>query len=137
MEISCQHIAANCNPMPNALEFLDNNTIAYCFRNQVGLYLLDQNKVILNLNYRQAEINRANCLTCINENTIIVGYDSGHLIVYTKKDENNWNTSQVLKQNSAISLIHHDGDTTITNNILAEVIFYNFNLNAKEGEIFL
>lgn len=62
--ISCVHISANCNPMSQSLAFLNSNTVAFCFRDQVGLYQMDRNKIIYNLNYREGEINRANCLTC-------------------------------------------------------------------------
>lgn len=82
--ISCEHISANCNPMPNALKFVDANTIAFCFRNQVGLYSVSMNKITCNLNFRQVDINRANCLACPDDSTIIVGYDSGHLAVFEK-----------------------------------------------------
>lgn len=39
--LSCEYIGANCNPMHNALVFVDKNTIGFCFRDQVGLYRLD------------------------------------------------------------------------------------------------
>lgn len=80
--ISCKYIGANCNPMPNTLVFLDQKTICFCFRDQVGIYNLEENRITLNLNYRSAEINRANCLNRLDEHNIIVGYDSGHLIIF-------------------------------------------------------
>ena len=124
--ISCEHISANCNPMPNALRFLDQNTIAFCFRDQVGLYEIDINKITCNLNFRQAEINRANCLTCPDQSTIIVGYDSGHLIVYKKLGLQEWAVGQVTKQNGAICMVYEAGDTIITNNVNALVVFYKY-----------
>lgn len=53
MKYQCEHISANCNPMPSTLIFLNNSTIAFCFRNQVGIYDLDENKILCNLNYRK------------------------------------------------------------------------------------
>lgn len=52
MQIECQHIAANCNPMPHTLAFLDSTTIAYCFSNQVALYDVPGNRILGNLNHR-------------------------------------------------------------------------------------
>jgi len=49
MKIECQHIAANCNPMPNVLEFVTPDIIAYCFKNQVGVYSIKANNVYMNL----------------------------------------------------------------------------------------
>jgi hypothetical protein len=49
MKIECQHIAANCNPMPNVLEFLTADVIVYCFKNQVGIYSIKTNNVYMNL----------------------------------------------------------------------------------------
>lgn len=40
MDLVCQHIGANCNPMPNTLQFLDDQHIVFCFSNQVALYSL-------------------------------------------------------------------------------------------------
>lgn len=50
--LKLQHISSNCNPMPNSLTFLDDNTIAYCFRDQVGLYNMNTNNVYQNLNMK-------------------------------------------------------------------------------------
>ena len=50
MDIECLHIGANCNPMPNTLEFLDDDHIVFCFSNQVALYSVPRNTIILNLN---------------------------------------------------------------------------------------
>lgn len=48
----CLHISANANPMPNSLQFLNDNTIAYLARNQVMLYDIPTSKVTQNLNIR-------------------------------------------------------------------------------------
>ncbi len=40
MKINCEHIAANCNPMSQAFDFLENDIIVFCFKNQLGLYSL-------------------------------------------------------------------------------------------------
>jgi hypothetical protein len=70
MKIECQHIAANCNPMPNVLEFLTPDVIVYCFKNQVGIYSIKTNNVYMNLHCgtffinkdRLINPNRANCV---------------------------------------------------------------------------
>ncbi len=71
--------------MPNTLTFLNTNTILFCFRDQVGVYEPDSNKILYNLNYRETDINRANCICVLKENIFIVGYDSGHLIIFIKR----------------------------------------------------
>lgn len=62
MKVSCEHIAANCNPMPNSIEFLNDRTLVFCFKNQVGVYSLETNSILMNINHREIDLNRANCL---------------------------------------------------------------------------
>ena len=60
----------------------------------------------MNLNFREATINRANCICSPNSNSIIVGYDSGHLIVF-RRDGENWKNGAVIKQEAAIGMIFY------------------------------
>ena len=53
---------------------------------------------------------------------MVGGYDSGHLVVYGKKD-GEWNARQIIKQKDSIMSIHQNEDYLITNNNNAEVIF--------------
>lgn len=117
--LTCEHISANANPMPNSLAILDANTIAFCFRDQVGLYQVDRNRILLNLNYREVEINRANCLCCPGNGTIVVGYDSGHVVVFRGNGEGEWAIGQVLRQDGAVCMVFCEGDTIVTNNVNA------------------
>lgn len=41
MKLECESIASNCNPMPYGFDFLTDRIIAYCYKNQIGLYDLD------------------------------------------------------------------------------------------------
>jgi hypothetical protein len=45
MPILCRHIAANCNPQPHVLAFLDPHTLLFAFSNQLGLYHIPSNRI--------------------------------------------------------------------------------------------
>lgn len=87
LSTKCVHIGANVNHIPHCLQFLDDDIIVYLARNQVNLYSMASMKVLMNLNTRSANlnINRGNCLHCIEQKYIIVGYDSGHIVIFSKK----------------------------------------------------
>ena len=63
---------------------------------------------------------------------IVGGYDSGHLVVYEKK-EGEWILKQMVKQSNSILSIHQKGDYLLTNNNNAEIIFYR--VSSKKEEI--
>jgi hypothetical protein len=46
MNITCVHVAANCNPKTNVLAFIDPHLIAYAFADQIGIYSLSQNYMV-------------------------------------------------------------------------------------------
>ena len=78
---------------------------------------------------REFDADRTNCIKCFvvdDEDYIVGGYDSGHLVVYEKKNEE-WKLKQIIKQNNAIISIHQNEDYLVTNNNNAEVIFYRIN----------
>jgi hypothetical protein len=121
MKLTCQHIAANCNPMPSALDFLTNSLIAYCYKNQVGIYDLDQKIVFRNIHpKKQPYPNRANTIKTFQstqKHYIIVGYDSGDLVVYGSTDMLEWTEDQWIKQkNSILSLSLHNDFLAVNNN---------------------
>lgn len=49
MKVVCRHIAANCNPKPNEIRFLDKDTIVFSFSSNVALYSLSQNQILLTI----------------------------------------------------------------------------------------
>lgn len=127
MEIICEHIAANCNPMAQTLEFIDGHSIAYCFKNQVGIYDIKSNNVVMNINNRSINPNRANCLKIINSGEkvlLIVGYDSGHCCIFEQKGEVEWSLIETIQQDNAIMFFHSCNDYLITGNANSEINVY-------------
>lgn len=49
MQVKCKHISANCNPMPNVVDFLDKDTLVFGFSNNLALYSLSQNRILLTI----------------------------------------------------------------------------------------
>ncbi len=78
--------------MPEAFDFVNDEVISYCYKNQIGLYNLNSKYVYRNIHpSKQPYPNRANCVKTFTKNNksyIIVGYDSGDLIIYASKDLN-------------------------------------------------
>lgn len=76
--------------MPYGFDFITDLVIAYCYKNQVGLYDLDEKYVFRNLHpTKQPYPNRANCVKAFvrdGRQYVVVGYDSGDVIVYGSKD---------------------------------------------------
>lgn len=80
--------------MPCGFDFLTDRIIAYCYKNQIGLYDLDYKCVYRNIHpSKQPYPNRANCVKTFHENEkkyILVGYDNGDLTVYGSVDCKEW-----------------------------------------------
>lgn len=80
--------------MPTAFDFLTDDTIVYCYKNQVGIYDLSQKIVFRNIHpQKQPYPNRANCIKAFDVQGkfyIVVGYDSGDLVVYASTDKLEW-----------------------------------------------
>lgn len=49
MEVVCRHISANCNPMPNVVAFLDQDTVVFAFSNNIALYSLAKDQIQLTI----------------------------------------------------------------------------------------
>ncbi len=76
--------------MPSAIDFLTDSMIVYCYKNQVGIYDLNKKSVTRNLHPKKHPYpNRANCIKTFQsglKHYVIVGYDSGDLVVYGSSD---------------------------------------------------
>jgi hypothetical protein len=79
--------------MPNTFDFLTNDIIVYCYKNQIGLYSLASSYVYRNIHFnKEINPNRANCIKTFlrekghNKYFIVCGYDSGDLVIYSSAD---------------------------------------------------
>lgn len=107
--------------MPSAFDFLTDSVIVYCYKNQVGIYNLNQKCVTKNIHpKKQPYPNRANCIKTLvsgEKHYIIVGYDSGDLVVYASTDKLEWVEQQWIKQkNSILSLSLYKDYLAVNNN---------------------
>ena len=77
--------------MPSAFDFLTDDIIVYCYKNQVGIYDLNKKYVYRNIHPQKKPYpHRANCIKTFKRDQkfyIVVGYDSGDLVVYASNDK--------------------------------------------------
>jgi len=113
MQVVCKHVAANCNPKPNVLRFMDPDHLVFAFSNQLGIYQLSQNTITTTIRGilcakidREVNHNRVNCIAVTKNQPvqwIFCGYDSGQLTGYCSSN-NSWIKATTVKGDSLLSI---------------------------------